>query len=301
MAAHAQGKFWEMHDILFANQRFLDKPKLFEYAKKIGLDMDPFKKAMLDHQFGPEVERTMEEGQYAGVRGTPTMFVNGRLATGADSFDSLRPMLDVELEKGKALVARGEKDPYAHLTRDGKIMKPFADQKVELDTADAPARGPETAEVELVLFSDFQCPYCKRFEEPVQQLLERYAGKARLVMKQFPLPFHKQAHLAAEAALAAHAQGKYWQMQELLFKNNKQLEREALLRYAKEIALDTERFARELDDGTYRAAVDKEMQEGRKAGVNGTPTLFVNGRLYEGAGASAALLARDIDKHVLAQ
>ena len=299
LAAEAQGKFWEMHDVLFKNQRTLSKQHLEEFAEKLGLDMVLFRKDIVSRRFRETIEAQMEDGRNVGVRGTPNYFVNGRVVKGAVPFDEIRPLLDEELSRGRALVKGGVADPYTKAIENGDIYVPFVEEVMELETADSPTKGNPDAKVEMVLYSEFQCPYCMRFKGPLYKVLELYGDGAKLVFKHFPLGSHQHAHLAAQAATAAGAQGKFWEMHDLLFTNSTSLGREHLSEFARRIGLDVERFDRELDDGTWKAAVDADIALGREVGVKGTPTLFVNGRLYQGTSKTPGIIAKDIDKYIL--
>ncbi len=148
---------------------------------------------------------------------------------------------------------------------------------------DAPVKGPASAPVTLVAWSDFQCPFCSRAVPTVRQLEDAYKGKLRIAFKQFPLPFHDKAHLAAEAALAANEQGKFWQMHDKLFANQQALDRASLEKYAQELGLDMGKFKAALDSGKFKDKVDAEDKEGAAFGVTGTPTFFINGTRLVGA------------------
>jgi protein-disulfide isomerase len=156
--------------------------------------------------------------------------------------------------------------------------KPLSSEKVAMIAGDgAPAFGPEDAAVTIVEFSDFQCPYCKGAADAVTEIKKKYGDKTRFVFRQFPLGFHAQAHLAAQASLAAHAQGKFWEYHDLLFANQQALGRADLEKYAAQLGLDVRAFRSALDDGTYKKTVDDEMAMGGQVFVDGTPTMFVNG------------------------
>jgi protein-disulfide isomerase len=159
--------------------------------------------------------------------------------------------------------------------------KPPAERKQVAATG--PAKGPEGAPVTIVEFSDFQCPFCSRAIGTVDEVLKAYPDKVRLVFRQFPLEFHKQAPKAAEASLCAHDQGKFWEMHDKLFANQKALEVPALKGYAKELGLDAAKFDKCLDSGEKAATVQADMADGQKVGVNGTPAFFINGILLSGA------------------
>ncbi|HZA51556.1 MAG TPA: thioredoxin domain-containing protein [Myxococcaceae bacterium] len=162
-----------------------------------------------------------------------------------------------------------------------KLAPPLpAKKEVE---ATGPAKGPENAKVTIVEFSDFQCPYCSRAADTVQQVMENYPGKVRLVFRHFPLDFHKQAPKAAEASLCANDQGKFWEYHDALFKNQDKLMPDDLKQHAQSIGLDAAKFDQCLSSGKYAEAVKKDMAAGQKAGVSGTPAFFINGMMISGA------------------
>lgn len=150
--------------------------------------------------------------------------------------------------------------------------------QAKLAAPGAPSFGPENAKVTIVEFSDFQCPFCTRAASVVHQIREKYGDKVRLVFRQYPLPMHGEARLAAQAALAAHQQGKFWEYHDLLFQNQRALERASLEQYAKQANLDVERLKKGLDDPALKAAVDADVKLGEEVNVNGTPTVFINGK-----------------------
>ncbi len=136
----------------------------------------------------------------------------------------------------------------------------------------------------LVESSDFHCPFCKRVQPTLTQLLERYPGKVKLVYRDFPLDsLHPEARRAAEAARCAHDQGKFWEYQTLLFAGPASATPEELDRYAGQAGLDTASFGHCLSGGVHRAAVQRDIDEGARLGVAGTPGFFINGRPLSGA------------------
>jgi protein-disulfide isomerase len=149
--------------------------------------------------------------------------------------------------------------------------------------AKGPSRGPDNAKVTIVEFSDFECPFCSKAEDSVTQVMEQYAGKVRLVFRHFPLSFHPHAAKAAEAAMCAEEQGKFWEMHKILFANQQKLGVEDLKAHAATAGLDAAKFAACLDGGGKKAAVDIDQKAGAEAGVNGTPAFFINGKLLSGA------------------
>ncbi|MGH9362118.1 MAG: thioredoxin domain-containing protein, partial [Thermoanaerobaculia bacterium] len=155
-------------------------------------------------------------------------------------------------------------------------------QRVEV-AATGPAKGPDSAPVTIVEFSDFQCPYCARLAPTLDQVVANYGDKVRLVFRQFPLDMHPDARKAAEAALCANEQGKFWQLHDAMFQNQQQLAVDALKTKATELGLNGEQFNACLDSGKYGQQVTTDLQAGSQAGVSGTPALFVNGRFINGA------------------
>jgi protein-disulfide isomerase len=143
-------------------------------------------------------------------------------------------------------------------------------------------QGPETAPVTLLEYGDFECPYCAAAHVIVKQAQEIIGDKMRFVFRHFPLTqIHPHAEPAAEAAEVAGAQGKFWEMHDLLYENQPLLDAPHLLAYAEELGLDTERVVRELKDGVYRPRVREDFMSGVRSGVNGTPAFFINGIRYD--------------------
>jgi protein-disulfide isomerase len=149
------------------------------------------------------------------------------------------------------------------------------------------AAGPDDAPVTLVEYGDYECPYCGMAHPIVQRAQRELGSQLRFVFRNFPLAeAHPHARLAAQAAEAAAAQGRFWEMHDMLFEHQDALEVEDLVSYAKAIGLDTAQFARDLEAGTYEKRVRDDFRSGVKSGVNGTPTFFVNGSRYDGSWAN---------------
>jgi protein-disulfide isomerase len=153
----------------------------------------------------------------------------------------------------------------------------------EVPVGASPVRGPQRAPVTVVVFSDFQCPFCQRSEATLRALVEQYGTRVRLVFKNHPLPMHPSARAAARAALAAGEQGKFWEYHDVLFAHIDALDPASLERYARDLGLDVERFRRTMGDARTDAAIDADEAEATRLGVAGTPTFFVNGRRLIGA------------------
>ena len=149
----------------------------------------------------------------------------------------------------------------------------------DLPVLNSPVRGPADAPVTLTVFSDFQCPYCSRLLPFVDEVLAKNPGKVRVVFKQFPLRMHNMAQPAALASLAAREQGKFWPMHDKLFANSSQLSEEKIRALAEELGLDMARFDKDRNTQKLRDEVLRDQGLGQQAGVQGTPTVFINGKL----------------------
>lgn len=148
--------------------------------------------------------------------------------------------------------------------------------------------GPDDASVTLVEYGDFECPYCGMAYPVVKSAQRALGDDLRFVFRNFPLAeAHPHARVAAQAAEAAGAQGKFWEMHDTLFEHQDALEPEDLVGYAKALGIDTERFASELETEGYEKRVREDFRSGVRSGVNGTPTFFVNGSRYDGSWANA--------------
>ena len=149
--------------------------------------------------------------------------------------------------------------------------------------AEDPVRGPETAPIEIVEFSDFDCPYCQRATNTLARILDEYGDQIRFVYKDYPLPSHPNAFKAAEAGNCANDQGAFWPFHDRLFESQGSLDVASLKTYASELGLEAEAFAACLDSGRHASRVDRDLEIGSGYGVSSTPTLFVNGRAVIGA------------------
>lgn len=296
--------FWRMHDTLFANQRQLERADLLRYAREQGLDVAAVRRALDSRTHLDKIQASSALGNRLGANGTPTFFINGRQLTGAQPVAAFRTIIDEELRAARELVASGtaRTEVYAQLTVGGLTEEapaaptvnevvapePDADRVYAVgERFGAPTKGPDGAPVTIHLFSDFQCPFCNRLTPTLATLMADNPGKIRIVWRNYPLPFHTNAQLAAEAALEAQAQGgdrKFWQMHDLLFENQQALGRTDLESYARRLDLDMGRFRRALDSHVHAAAVQADMDAATATGLSiGTPTCFVNGRAVQGA------------------
>ncbi len=176
---------------------------------------------------------------------------------------------------GAALFMGGKDKPGARATEE-----PVA-QEI-LVRPDSFTEGSESAKVTVVEFSDFECPACKAAEPILKQIREKYRGQIRFVYRFFPLPAHEYGLISAQAAEAAGRQGKFWEMHEKLFANQPNFQKDQLKQYALEIGLDPERFAQDLESDSVLQKVLNDRSDGGRAGVQATPTFFINGTRQTG-------------------
>jgi protein-disulfide isomerase len=156
-----------------------------------------------------------------------------------------------------------------------------AEARQQIPLANTSLRGPQDARVTIVEFSDFQCPYCAQARGLVDQVLAAYPKDVNFAYKNLPLPMHPNAEPAARAALAAGKQGKFWEMHDELFKHSSDLSPATIHAIAEKLRLNVSRFEADMDSSPVRQQLDLEIRQAKVAGVRGTPTFFVNGRLAQ--------------------
>jgi protein-disulfide isomerase len=183
----------------------------------------------------------------------------------------------------KTRVETLEKAPPKPTTPPVAAGRPDPALLYRVELGDAQTIGPDTALVTIVTFSDFQCPFCARVSPTITALRKEYGADLRYAFKHNALAFHKEAKPAAIAAEAAGEQGKFWEMHDKLFENQRALTRENFSGWARELGLDVKRFERDLDSTTLADRVDKHQRQANDLGARGTPAFFVNGRFLSGA------------------
>ncbi|MFL6254174.1 MAG: DsbA family protein [Pyrinomonadaceae bacterium] len=173
------------------------------------------------------------------------------------------------------------------------FITPPAQPVFQIATDDQPTKGKADASVTVVEFTDYQCPSCAAAQPVLEKLITEYGDRVRFVIRDFPLDMHADARKAAEAAEAAREQGKYWDFIAILFRNQSSLKAEQLKQYAQVLGLDRAKFDAALDDGRFADKVERDLIDGQKFGVGGTPTFFVNGRRAKEATYDALKAAID--------
>ncbi|MCX4243507.1 DsbA family protein [Paraliomyxa miuraensis] len=284
LAAHEQGKFWELHDLMFANQRALSDDELEGYAREAGLDMDRFRKDFQSDAIRDHVQAEMAQGRALGVRGTPAFFVNGRFYSGAQPADQIRAIIEEELGAARKLLEAGAKreELYARFLHkapalpgsgsdDGSAKaeaepaRPSqpgvpADAKPDPDheygeasrtpnyavpvAAGLPSKGPADALVTIVEYGAFDCDDCRAVQPTLRRLLARYPNDVRLVFRQ--LAESTTARRSAQIALAAHRQGKFWEAHDRLLVANDDFTAQSAEKLAQDLGLDVDQFNKDL-------------------------------------------------------
>ncbi len=268
IAAQRQGKFWQMSEKLFVNSQRLEDDDFRTYARELKLDMRRFEADLKSRATERQLEADLELAKGLGVTGTPTFFINGLQRIGAISFEDFVTLLDQDLARTEPIV----------YTEPRPTQPPLDEPRVALPLEKHhPRKGSPQAKVTVVMMGDFQCPFTARSQKKIAELERHYGKKLQLVFIHNPLPFHPRARPAAMAALAAHEQGKFWQMTEKLFANPTQLEDEDLLRYAGELGLNEDRFQANLRSAVLVERLKRDQALAEKFAGNGTPVFFING------------------------
>ncbi len=287
--------FWDAHKLLFENQPKYQMENFEEYAKTLGLNWPAVKNAIENKTHAASIAADVEMADSLKASGTPHMFINGRRIVGAQPIESFKKLADEELAKAEALVKGGTAKAAVYET----IMKtaqtappPPAPEKkdVPAPSAQHPSKGGKNAKIVIQLFSDFECPFCGRVDPALAEMLEKYGDKIKVVWRHLPLAFHKNAKLAAEAAVEVHKQkgdAGFWKFHDILFKNQKALERADLEKYAEEVGCDMAKFRAALDNHTHAKFVEDDMAVAEKAGIRGTPASVINGYFVSGAQPAA--------------
>ena len=286
MAANAQGKFFEMHKKLFENQTALTHDKFLSIAKEIGLNVEKFTKDLDNHTYAARINKEAQEMETIGATGTPASFINGRYYSGSKPYAAFKEVIDEELgwaKAGNRPEFKTAKNVSETVVKQAGSAGPDPNKVYDIAAGDAPSRGPASAKVTILHYFDYQCPFCVRVAPTFEQILKEYPNDVRVVYKMHPLPMHQNAMPAAEAAMAANAQGKFAAMHEKLFANSTALSRDKYLQLAQEIGLDVKKFTADIDANAYKTKIDAEALEAMNVGASGTPASFVNGRFLSGA------------------
>jgi protein-disulfide isomerase len=301
--------FWKFHDNAFKNQGSLGTDSYVKWAQEAGVkdvkDVNAYKAGLDSHKWADKVEKDLNDGKSAGVNGTPSFFVNGVFINGAQPFDQFKKTIDQELQKAQAKIAAGtpKSRVYVEMTKENKKNAPAAKPEEQEDKEDtktvfkipvgsSPVLGSSNALVTVVLFSDFQCPYCSRVEPTLKSLRDKYGDKVRFVWKNEPLPFHPAAEPAAQAALEVRAEKGdkgFWDVHDRFFGDQKDLMNgkdpnvDAIVKIATEAGASADKVKKAISDHTHKKDIDADKDLAEDFQANGTPHFFINGRRLVGA------------------
>ena len=182
----------------------------------------------------------------------------------------------------KALILAGQPASAVIDTVERYYASFAAKKRMHLDEQDCASLGDAKAKVVLVEFSDYQCPHCSRVQKPLHELVTSLPGKVRLCSKYFPITsIHPRAMISAQVAEYAKSQKKFWEMSDMMFAHQEELDDVSLKRYAKQLGMDGDKMLKEANAGTFDAAVNRQFKEGEAAGVNATPSFYFNGRFMD--------------------
>ncbi len=215
---------------------------------------------------------------------------------GGRSFEELYGQIQVylqEVQRNQVLA-----DLTDELAADKEVVYLVEPYRAVIDVESSPASGPADAPVTIVEFSDFECPYCQVFAETMQQVKDEYGSRVRVVFRQFPLNIHPNAPKAAEASLCAHEQEKFWEMHDLMFEQQRQLDITSLVAMAERLDLDVPEFEACLDSGRFAEQIEEDMQAATRMGVDGTPAVFINGMPMVGGAVGYEALVEIIEEEL---
>lgn len=282
--------FWQAHDALFASQANLDEAGLRGIAKQLGLSFKDVEKAMTDGRYQRFFDAGEDLSQGLGARGTPTSFVNGYRIAGAVPYEQFVVAVDAQLARAKAMVGAGQAAAtlYGTIAKAGKPPAGPERKQVDPPGNDNPSKGAADAKVTVQIFGDYQCPYCMRSLVTLAQLERKFAGRIRFVWRHYPLSFHDNAALAAEAAQEVFAQKgatAFWKYHDLLFEAQMVggLGRPNLESLAKKTGVDMHRFRAALDSHRHKVEIDRDVDAANKAEIGGIPAFLINDYFVAGA------------------
>lgn len=255
MAAGEQGKFWEMHDLLFANQTALGRDALFKYAESLKLDMARFKNDLDSDRIKKKIETDKALGSAKKVQGTPTFFVDGKEYSGTRTFAALKALVTADVGRRMAL---------SEIT--DSLM----------------SKGPAGAPVTVEFFADLESPVSRSANYVLEELMAKHPAQVRLQFRNFPLSFHPQAGLAHDAAMTAARDGHFWEMVNYIFDHQESMREQDVIAYAGRLGMDQAKFAEAIQKRKYAPRVDADIADGFQRGVRGSPVIFVNGRRIDG-------------------
>ena len=273
LAAKEQGKFWEMHDLIFANQRNMQRSSLLRYAQELKLDLVRFREDLDSDRLRKVIEADIAEGRKLGVSGTPSFLVNGNPYSGVKSFDYLKQLVENE-------------------ARQLRVIAEVADKLLSY--------GPPDAPVTLEIFADLQSPISRQAFAVLNSVSSKFPSGVRVQFRNFPLAFHPQAQMAHEAAMTAAVQGRFREFATYILERQDSLREQDLIAYAGKLGLDEVKFSEAISQHRYAPRVQFDLIAGSKRGIRGSPVIFIKDKRIDGV-PSFQVLSSYIDAELAAQ
>ncbi len=305
-------KFWEYHDLLFANQRTLTRENLERWAEDLGgIDMGEFRSALDDEDHAAKVQEDQQWATSIDARGTPHFVINGQKIAGAQPFERFKEIIDQEMERAQALVDDGTPPAQVFAARFNEAFgdsagrpgaapsqpqqqqarprpDPNAVYRVPIDGR--PQMGRDDALVTIVEVSDFECPFCSRVQPTIAQIKEEYGNDVRFIWRNNPLPFHQNAgpvHQAAMEVFEQRGADKFWEFHDLVFANQGGIRedvRGSITSWAQQIGgINMAQLNAAIDNNEHQSLIQEDQRLAQSLGASGTPSFFINGRNLRGA------------------
>jgi protein-disulfide isomerase len=279
-----------------AEQARLSRDAFAGWAKECGVDPGAVEAGVVAKKFSDVVDQGIALANKLGASGTPTFFVNGVTVTGAQPYEKFVSVVDNQIAIAKLLLSKGAPpdklyviaSTVNHEAEKEEAEEPPEDTKTvhKVPVGQSPMRGPQTAPITIVEFSDFQCPFCKRAEATLVDLRKKYGDKLRIVWKDEPLSFHPRAEPAAQLAREARAErgdAGFWDAHDALFDTQPKLEDEDLDTVAKNLKIDLAKVKDAIKTHRYKKGLDADGDLAEDLEAVGTPHFFINGRRLVGA------------------
>jgi protein-disulfide isomerase len=319
LEAMAQGKFAEFKDKIFSNQKSINTKNILKWGGEIGMNIPRLKKALRNRTYQKKVNKQKKIARSIGIRGTPTVIINGRQLTVRGSFSeieiNMKNMVREEigiikkrniprskayalltqngLNNLKALTARINKDGNSKKPRMRKVVDPNVVYNILWDFSNEPQKGAKRPLVTIVKFIDFQCPYCARANRVMNKILKFYKKDVRIIYIHNPLKYHKMAMPAAISLLEVMRQKGlskgYWKLHNHIMENRHELSIDSLVKWAGNMArADSHKVRKAINFKFHENHVKTGMKLGKLFGVHGVPAFFVNGYYVSGARSLAS-------------
>jgi protein-disulfide isomerase len=308
--------FWKFHDSLFSNQASLDQPSFERWATAAGVtDLDALRAGIASNRWVDPVDADARDAKSLGAPGTPAFFINGVFVNGAQPFEKFKAIVDQELAKAQAKLDAGTPREllYAQMARENRAAAPKPTDEdsgppedtttvFKIPVGTSPVRGKATALVTMVEFADFQCPFSGRVQKTLDAIRAKYGDKIRIVWKNEPLPFHKNAEPAAQAAFEVRAEkgdAAFWAMHDKLFAGQKDLSADVVVAMAVQLGASEAKVRAAMSGHTHAKEIDADGDLAEDFHAFGTPNFFIDGRHLVGAQPEAKfdkIIDEEIDK-----